>query len=51
MRETNRQLVRYQQQSDSGDKQPKWDLLSQQIKAFKQFVYHPLEVYQPYQIR
>ncbi|MDB9510549.1 CRISPR-associated endonuclease Cas1 [Kamptonema animale CS-326] len=37
--------------TDSGGKQPKWDLLSQQIKAFKQFVYHPVEIYQPYQIR
>ena len=38
-------------QTDSGGKQPKWDLLSQQIKGFKQFVYHPVEIYQPYHIR
>ena len=37
--------------NNSGDTQPKWDLLNQQVKAFKQFVYNPLELYQPYQIR
>jgi CRISPR-associated protein Cas1 len=31
--------------------QPKWDLLSQQVKAYKQCVYNPVQVYQPYQIR
>lgn len=31
--------------------QPKWDLLSQQIKGFKQCVYNPEQAYQPYQIR
>jgi CRISP-associated protein Cas1 len=38
-------------QTDSHDKQPKWDLLSRQVKAFKQFVYNPSQYYQPYQIR
>ncbi|MEH1873544.1 CRISPR-associated endonuclease Cas1 [Nostoc sp.] len=38
-------------QTDSGEKQPKWDLLTQQVKAYKQFVYNPSLVYQPYQIR
>lgn len=38
-------------QTDSQDKQPRWDLLSQQVKAFKQFVYNPSQYYQPYQIR
>ena len=37
--------------NDRGDKQPKWDLLNQQVKEFKQFVYAPSQVYQPYQIR
>jgi len=37
--------------TDSGDKQPKWDLLTQQVKAYKQFVYNPSHLYQPYQIR
>jgi CRISPR-associated protein Cas1 len=37
-------------ETDSG-KQPKWDLLNQQIKAYKQFVYNPTELYKPYQIR
>lgn len=38
-------------ETDEGQKQPKWDLLMKQVKAFKQFVYHPAEGYQPYQIR
>lgn len=38
-------------QIDSGDKQPKWDLLNQQVKAYKQFVYNPSLLYQPYQNR
>ncbi len=38
-------------QTNSGDKQPKWDLLTQQVKAFKQFVYNPIQVYEPYRIR
>lgn len=38
-------------QTDFGEKQPKWDLLTQQVKAYKQFVYNPSLLYQPYQIR
>lgn len=38
-------------QTSSGDKQPRWDLLNQQVKAYKQFVYSPNQGYQPYQIR
>ena len=38
-------------QTASGDKQPRWDLLTQQVKAYKQFVYNPITLYQPYQIR
>lgn len=38
-------------ETDDGGKQPKWDLLTQQVKAFKQFVYHPVVGYKPYQIR
>ncbi|MDY7014760.1 MAG: CRISPR-associated endonuclease Cas1 [Cyanobacteriota bacterium] len=30
--------------------QPKWDLLNQQVKAFKQFIYQPSQGYQPYRI-
>ncbi len=37
-------------QTDAGEKQPKWDLLNRQIKAFKQFVYNPSHHYQPYRI-
>jgi len=37
-------------QNHSGDKQPRWDLLNQQVKAFKQFVYHPVQLYRPYLI-
>lgn len=38
-------------ETDEGEKQPKWDLLMQQVKAFKQFVYNPVMGYKPYQIR
>jgi CRISP-associated protein Cas1 len=38
-------------QTGAEEKQPRWDLLSRQVKAFKQFVYDPIQVYQPYQIR
>ncbi|MFM7365924.1 MAG: CRISPR-associated endonuclease Cas1 [Cuspidothrix sp.] len=37
-------------QTDEGIKQPKWDLLTQQVRKFKQFVYNPSHHYQPYQI-
>lgn len=37
--------------TNSGDKQPRWDLLNQQVKAYKQFAYNPVGLYQPYQIR
>ncbi|NEP55631.1 MAG: CRISPR-associated endonuclease Cas1 [Symploca sp. SIO2G7] len=37
--------------TDAGGKQPKWDLLNQQVKAYKQFVYNPSQDYQPYRIR
>jgi CRISPR-associated protein Cas1 len=38
-------------QNDNGEKQPRWDLLTQQVKAYKQFVYNPTYQYQPYRIR
>jgi CRISPR-associated protein Cas1 len=37
-------------QTDRG-KQPRWDLLMQQVKAYKQTVYDPSQLYQPYLIR
>ena len=37
-------------QTDGGIKQPKWDLLTQQVKAFKQFVYNPSHHYKSYRI-
>lgn len=37
-------------QISDGLKQPKWDLLTQQIRSFKQFVYNPSHQYQPYRI-
>ncbi len=36
---------------DSGGQSPRWDLLNQQVKTFKQFVYQPAQSYQPYRIR
>ncbi|WP_017655698.1 CRISPR-associated endonuclease Cas1 [Fortiea contorta] len=38
-------------QDSTGEQQPRWDLMTQQIKAFKNFVYQPNQTYQPYQIR
>ncbi len=38
-------------QTGSEEKQPRWDLLTQQVKAFKLFVYNPVVGYKPYQIR
>ncbi|QQE67389.1 CRISPR-associated endonuclease Cas1 (plasmid) [Leptolyngbya sp. BL0902] len=39
-------------QTESEDEaQPRWDLLNRQVKAYKQFVYAPVEVYTPYRIR
>lgn len=35
----------------SGEQQPRWDLLTQQVKQFKQFVYNPTAYYSPYEIR
>jgi CRISPR-associated protein Cas1 len=32
---------------DVGER-PRWDLLNQQVKAYKQFVYNPAQFYQPY---
>ncbi|PSO48911.1 MAG: hypothetical protein BRC33_08325 [Cyanobacteria bacterium SW_9_44_58] len=29
-------------------KQPRWDILTAQIRKYKQFVYHPVESYEPY---
>lgn len=45
------QRMEAETQTDSEEKQPKWDLLTQQVKAFKQFIYNPTQLYQPYQIR
>ncbi|MFT0727368.1 CRISPR-associated endonuclease Cas1 [Synechococcus sp. F70.1] len=37
-------------QTPDGD-QPRWDLLTQQVKKFKHSVYNPQDLYQPYRIR
>jgi CRISPR-associated protein Cas1 len=29
---------------------PRWDLLTRQVLAYKQFVYNPIQPYQPYLI-
>jgi CRISP-associated protein Cas1 len=34
-----------------GDEQPKWDILTKQIRHYKKFIFDPSEIYQPYQIR
>ncbi|WP_448603435.1 CRISPR-associated endonuclease Cas1 [Thermoleptolyngbya sp.] len=37
-------------QTDDGH-QPRWDLLTQQVRVYKQFVYSPAQGYRPYEIR
>lgn len=37
--------------AEDGTQHPRWRLLSQQVKAYKQFVYDPARSYHPYQIR
>ncbi len=37
--------------SINNETQPRWDLLMQQIKKFKAFVYSPSQGYKPYLIR
>lgn len=37
--------------NDEGEKQLRWDILMQQVKRFKQFVYSPSYGYEPYLIR
>jgi CRISP-associated protein Cas1 len=37
-------------QTDDKSKMPRWDLLVQQVKTYKQFVYDPKHLYQPYLI-
>jgi CRISP-associated protein Cas1 len=37
--------------AEDGSKQPKWDSIIHQVRAYKQFIYRPSDIYQPYQIR
>ncbi len=45
------QRMEEQLQTDSTEKQPRWHTLTTQVKAYKQFVYNPIQQYKPYQIR
>ncbi|MGK7946150.1 MAG: CRISPR-associated endonuclease Cas1 [Microcystaceae cyanobacterium] len=36
---------------ETQEERPKWDLLGQQVRKYRDFVYHPVVGYQPYQIR
>jgi CRISP-associated protein Cas1 len=45
------QRMEDQVQTNSAEQQPRWDLLTQQVKLFKQFVYQPSSIYRPYLIR
>jgi CRISP-associated protein Cas1 len=38
-------------QAEDTEVQPTWDLLNRQVKAYKQFVYSPVQGYTPYRIR
>ncbi len=46
-------LNRMEESIATGDTipQPRWDLLNRQVRAYKQFVYSPVEGYTPYRIR
>jgi len=37
--------------NEKGEKEPRWDLLMQQIRKIKQFFYNPITGYQPYLLR
>lgn len=43
-------LKRMEEKIGSED-QPRWDILTQQVRLYKQFIYNPIQGYQPYQIR
>ncbi len=34
-----------------GEEGPRWEVLMQQVRSYKQFVYNPVQGYEPYQIR
>lgn len=36
---------------DTGGPIPRWELLSRQVRAYKQFIYQPVYTYQPYRLR
>ena len=42
---------RMEETLDSAEKQPRWHLLMQQVKQYKQCIYNPSMTYQPYLIR
>jgi len=46
-----RERMEEQLQTDSTEKQPRWHTFTTQVKAYKQFVYNPIQLYKPYQIR
>jgi CRISP-associated protein Cas1 len=37
--------------TDRDEPQPRWDLLTQQVKKYKNWIYNPAQTYQPYVIR
>lgn len=37
--------------TNNGEVQPKWDILNQEVKAYKQFVYNPIQGFDPYRVR
>ena len=39
------------EQPVGSEKQPRWDILTRQIRKYKQFVYNPIEFYTPYEIQ
>jgi CRISPR-associated protein Cas1 len=37
--------------SDDGDSVPRWELLHSQVRAYKRFVYNPIDGFSPYRLR
>jgi len=46
-----RKRMEDQLRTDSGEMQPRWDTLNRQVKAYRQFIYSPVNLYSPYRIR
>ncbi|WP_338442559.1 CRISPR-associated endonuclease Cas1 [Synechococcus elongatus IITB4] len=44
-------LTRMEEPASRSEAQPRWDLLNQQVKEYRKFVYQPVQGFEPYRIR